>query len=204
MIEMLGKRTIDCVRYVVAQNNEIAGIFVRPYNYVPNQTSINQERFLLERDYFLNSFDPNEMVKRFPEKTNIALDSNIKLRGDVDAFWPMVDMALEKSDINLAKIEKRVGEILSPYTGESFLLETRKSYHLLGSELLETKDEWFNFLATCLISSIVTKTPDDQPNIHEVIVDNRYIGHSMLRGSAGLRLTTCGDKTFEPRVVSVI
>lgn len=56
----------------------------------------------------------------------------------------------------------------------------------------------------CLITSIVTVTPDDVPNQHEVISDYRYIGHSLIRGSTGLRITTRGTKTFEPRVVAVI
>lgn len=204
MVEMIGKTTLECAKHIIGQNNEVAGIFVRQYNYVPNEVSKDEPNPFLEREYFLNTFDPNKMLIGLPEGTNIALDSNIKLRGGKDAFWPMVDMAPSKSDINLEKIEKRVSGLLSPYTGTSYLLETNRSYHLLGNNILRSQKEWYDFLGTCLISSIVTKTPDGQPNIHEVIVDYRYIGHSILRGSSGLRLTTSGSKDFEPKVISVV
>ena len=44
MNEMLGKTTLECARYVVGQNTEIAGIIVRPYFYVPNQASLSEEK----------------------------------------------------------------------------------------------------------------------------------------------------------------
>jgi len=199
----MGKSTLECAKFVVGQNSEIEKIIIRPYIYIPNQVSKGDERIQIERDYFLNSFEPNEILKDRPDGTNISLDSKVKLRNNIDGYWPMVDMAMEKSDENLKRTVSRVEEMLSDYTGSSFLLETKKSYHLMGTNILENEELWMDFLGTCLISSMVTKTPDNQPNIHEHLVDYRYIGHSILRRSSGLRITTAGKKTFEPKVVAI-
>lgn len=65
-------------------------------------------------------------------------------------------------------------------------------------------EEWLDFLGLNLITSIVTQVDENLPRVHEFISDYRYIGHSMLRRSTGLRVTTRGSKTFTPQVVSVI
>jgi len=204
MNEMMGKSTLECARFVVGQNPNIETIIVRPYLYVPNEISKGEEQIRIEREHFLNNFNPKEILVGRTEGTNVALDSNLILREGKEAYWPMVDMAPDKNQENLEKIKTRVKEMLSSYTGRSFLLETRRSYHLLGVNILDNKEEWLNFLGACLISSIVTKTPDNQPNIHEVIVDYRYIGYSILRRSTGLRLTTEGKKIEYPKVVAVV
>jgi len=200
----MGKSTLECAKFVVGQNSSIESVIVRPYFYIPNKISEGEEKIKIEREHFLNSFNPNEILKTQTEGTNIALDSNLILRGGVEAYWPMADMAPGKTNDNLSKIEQRVGEILFSFTGATFLLETNRSYHMLGTNILNDKEKWLDFLGTCLISSIVTKTPDGQPNIHEVIVDYRYIGHSIIRRSTGLRLTTEGKKTVSPKVIAIV
>ena len=203
MNEMLGKTTQECAKFVVGQHREIAGIIVRPYVYIPNQRSIGEEKILITREHFLNSFDANEMLQGRPEGTNITLDSTIKLDDDTNGYWPLLDLAMNKSDDNLRMAIDRTETQMSEFTGRVFLLETNRSYHLMGTKILPNENLWFDFLGKSLVSNIVIKTPDDQPNIHIPYVDYRYIGYSILRRSSGLRLTTSGKKTFEPRVVAI-
>ena len=54
-------------------------------------------------------------------------------------------------------------------------------------------------MGECLLTSIV----HDNYNIEQV-VDNRYIGHSLIRGGNTLRITTKAEKTFEPKVIKFI
>lgn len=203
MNEMLGKTTLECAKFVVGQNTKITGITVRPYVYVPNQGSAGEERIVLEREYFLNSFDPNIMLIGRPEGTNISLDSKIKLLDDIDGYWPMLDLAMDKTEENLQMAIERTEKEMSGFTGKAFLLETKRSYHLMGTNILENEGLWFDFMGKSLTANIVIKTPDGQPNIHIPYVDYRYVGHSIMRRSSGLRITTSGSKTFEPRVVAV-
>jgi hypothetical protein len=203
MNEMLGKTTLECAKFVVGQHSEIAGIIVRPYIYVPNQPSIGEERIVIAREHFLNSFDPNTMLIDRPDGTNISLDSRIKLLDDIDAYWPMLDLAMDKSDDNLRMAVDRTETEMSGFTGRCFLLETKRSYHLMGINILENQGLWFDFLGKSLTANIVIKTPEGQPNIHIPYVDYRYVGHSIMRRSSGLRITTSGSKTFEPKVVAV-
>ena len=203
MNEMLGKNTLECAKFVVGQHSEIAGIIVRPYVYVPNQPSIGEEKIVIEREHFLNSFDPNIMLVDSPEGTNISLDSTIKLENNINGYWPLLDLAIDKTDDGLKMAVERTEEMMSGFTGRAFLLETKRSYHLMGTNILENEGLWFDFMGKSLTANIVIKTPDGQPNIHLPYVDYRYVGHSIVRRSSGLRITTSGKKTFEPKVVVV-
>lgn len=203
MNEMLGKTTLECAKFVVGQHGGIAGIIVRPYVYIPNQPSIGEERIVIEREHFLNSFDPNVMLVDRPEGTNISLDSTIKLENNVNGYWPLLDLAIDKTDDGLKMAIERTEEMMSGFTSRAFLLETKRSYHLMGTNILENEGLWFDFLGKSLTANIVLKTPEGQPNIHLPYVDYRYVGHSIVRRSSGLRITTNGSKTFEPKVVAV-
>lgn len=201
--ELIGLKTIDCARYVVAQNPQIEEIFFRGYNYVPNKPSGEEPRFPVSRDRLLAGFDPEVLLDGLDEGFNIALDSRALLTAGEETNFLMVDLAPGKTPDNQIKIEERFRELIVPHFGGGFLLETNRSYHYFGLGAFNF-NRWLDFLGWCLITSIVTKTPDDQPNIHEVIADYRYIGHSILRRSTGLRVTTRDSKVFEPKSVAVI
>ena len=64
-------------------------------------------------------------------------------------------------------------------------------------------DKWLKFLGASLLTGILTVASGGQYS-YESVVDNRYIGHSLLRGTTGLRIITNGTKTFTPRVVALI
>lgn len=201
--ELIGLSTIECTREVANQNPNIAGFFLRIYNYIPDQTSGNERRVFVPRREFMNNFSPDSLLEEEPKDSNVALDSMVKLNDASLGYLLMADLAPNKSPENQEKIGEQIRKIIVPYFGGGFLLETRRSYHYLGMNVTD-QEGWLDFLGRSLITSIVTKTPDDQPNTHEVIVDYRYVGHSILRRSTGLRITTNGSKTFEPRSVAII
>lgn len=114
----------------------------------------------------------------------------------------MMDLHPLKSPASLEKCARRLKEIVVPEFGGGFILETGRSYHFLRRELL-TPEGFIRFLGACLLTSIVT-VRQNGPNIHETIADYRYIGHSLSRGSTGLRITANGEKNTLPHVVKVI
>lgn len=201
-----GKSTLEVAQRVVDDNASIAAVNLRPYFYVPNQTSSEEERaYEIPRVQFLNydKKDLDNWLSKLCDGYNIALDSSVLLGDGSKGHLIMADLAPQKSDENLEKIRKRFEEIIKPKYGGGYLLETKRSYQFLGDEIVP-QDEWYNLLGDLLISSIVTVTPSDMPNNHEIIADYRYIGHSLKRGTTGLRLTTSGKKTFVPSVVDFV
>lgn len=200
----IGFSTLECAREIVRLNPEISGLQLRAYCYIPNQPSgYSEPIFRLSREEFLKGTRVKELVQRLGLEWNLALDSPVVLQSGETGHFAMVDIAPRKSFESLAKVISRFREIIVPQFGGGFLLETKKSYHFLGTRIL-SQDEWYKFLGFCLITSIVTVTPDDVPNRHEIISDYRYVGYSLIRGSTGLRITTRGTKTFKPRVIAII
>ncbi|MBI4091916.1 MAG: hypothetical protein HY427_01780 [Candidatus Levybacteria bacterium] len=200
----IGLTTLDCAKLVVAQNPHIHTLSFRAYFYIPNtESGDSEEAFRIPKDSFLQGDALNHRAQDLPERWNIAICSPVGLTDGSMRHLELLDLALSKSDENLQRTAQRLRQIIVPRFGGGFILETRKSYHFFGRRLL-TPDQWLDFLGASLLTSIVTVTPDEDPNIHERVADYRYIGYSLLRRYTGLRITTNGDKTFVPRVVDVI
>lgn len=200
---LLGLSTFECAKIVVGENPQIDKLILRGYHYIPNQLSSNEPTFVIGRNEFLNECSPEIHADKLGGDYNIALDSRLLLEDGTERFFLMADLHPSKSLENQEKIKNRFREIIVPDFGGGFLMETKRSYQFLGRHITN-QDRWLDFLGKCLITSIVTVTADDQPNIHEVIVDYRYVGYSILRRSTGLRLTTKDTKTFNPRLVDII
>lgn len=199
-----GLTTLELARKVVRDLPKIRRVYFREYYYEPNKPSGSEERrFSLNREVFLRTGKLELPIQHLQEGWNIAFDSVVEDRRKKLWHLPLVDLALRKSQKNLRKTVRRLQEIIAPRFGAGYILATNRSYQFFGTRLL-SHDEWLQFLAWCLLSSMVTVTPKNQENIHEMIADYRYIGHSLLRGSTGLRITAHGTKTVLPRVVAVV
>lgn len=202
---LLGQSTFDCIRFVVAENPQIAALHLREYNYVPNQPPTADETDKpISRGDFLNGDTVDQVINTLTDPgANLSVSSRITLTSGKPAHLAMMDLAPRKSPEALAKVMTRLTDIVVPQFGGGIIFETNKSYHFLGFEPL-SEENWLNFLGLNLITSIVTYVGEDQPRTHEVIADYRYIGHSLLRRSTGLRITTRGTKTFSPIAVALI
>ena len=200
--EYLGLTTLQCAWIVVAKNPQIEWMGLRRYFYTPGKPT-KDDVIGLNRQTFLDGTVVAELIENCPERWNIAFDSKVEdTNGNVSQL-PMMDLTLRRSPENLDRTKERLKELIVPDFGGGFILETEKSYHFLGKRLL-SHEEWLKFLGFNLLTSIVTVTPNDQENIHELVADYRYIGHSLIRGSTGLRITAGGSKTVLPKVVAVI
>jgi hypothetical protein len=202
----LGLSTLGVAQRIVKNSPKVQVIRLRPYFYIPNKPSgVEEQPYGISREQFLEmeQADLDDRVVQLGEGYNIALDSPVVLRDGSKGHFVMADLAPSKSDENLERIIERFRDIIMPRFGGGFFLGTKKSYHFIGENFV-SQDEWHELLGRLLITSIVTVTPEGIPNLNEVIADYRYIGHSLIRGSTGLRLTTNGTKTVSPSVVGFV
>lgn len=201
----LGLTTLEIGRVVVDKTPQIQRVHLRRYFHVPDRdrTSVEEKVYVVDRQTFLHSEVVGKLMEKLDPGWNISLDSQVEgQKGELLQF-PMMDLALNKSPENLERTKQRLKKIIVPDFGGGFILETEKSYHFFGEKPFN-QEKLNQFLGLCLLTSIVTVTPDGQPNIHEMVADYRYVGHSLIRGSTGLRITTNGTKTFTPRVIATI
>ncbi len=115
----------------------------------------------------------------------LAFFSRVKVGSTEFYSLPLLDMRIPKSPRSLNIITSIANRLL----GTRFaILETHKSYHLIGIALL--KDiEINNFLAHALLYSPIT--------------DHAYIAHQLLEGESSLRLTAHFEDALSPTVVAI-
>lgn len=114
----------------------------------------------------------------------LGLISKVELCDGGSAHIPMMDFVCAPSVQNLASIRRLLDEIRK---GAGFLLESGRSYHYYGAELL-TDEEWRRFIGKCLLMFDY--------------VDDRYIGHQLVDGHCVLRLSAGRLKSRVPAVVA--
>jgi hypothetical protein len=201
----LGLSTLELVQRIIKANPSIAGVYLRPFVYIADRPSTGETSYPFPAAQFLalpqSSLD--SWALREGEGYNIALDSTVDFVNGQKGHLIMMDLAAKKSEEGLTRSKEQFSKIIKPNFGGGFFLETDGSYHYVGEKPVEQSD-WQRALGYFLITSRITRMPDGIPNIHERIVDDRYIGHSLIRGTTGLRLTTLGKKKVIPTVVDYI
>lgn len=113
----------------------------------------------------------------------LGLISKVELCDGGSAHIPMMDFVCGPSAQNLTSITHLLSEMRK---GIGFLLESGRSYHYYGAELL-TDEEWRRFIGKCLLMF--------------GYVDDRYIGHQLVDGHCVLRLSAGRLKCRVPAVV---
>jgi hypothetical protein len=113
----------------------------------------------------------------------LGLVSTVELYDGRSAHIPMMDFVCGPSAQNLTSITHLLKEMRK---GVGFLLESGRSYHYYGAELL-TDEEWRQFIGKCLLMF--------------GYVDDRYIGHQLVDGHCVLRLSAGRLKSRVPAVV---
>lgn len=198
---MLGLSTLELVQRVVEGNNDIQVLNLRPYT----RPAVNEEIFPVQRNIFLNfNLDfISKWARAMGDGYNVALDSNVELADGSEKHFGMIDLSIPVSDSNLETVKLKFREFIVPRFGGGFLLKSGASYHFLADRLL-TKEEWPSFLGTALLTPLITKNAEGINVIERRVVDDLYIGHSLVRGESGLRLTTNSRKPAPPLVVGYV
>lgn len=198
----LGLSTLEVAKGVVRDDSRIQKVNLRWYYYVPNTVPEISKTSYWDRKDFLEEEKLKCEIEKLQPGWNIAFDSKVEDTEGNSLYLPMMDLALSKSPANLQRTIERLKEVIEPKFGGGFILETNTSYHFFGITLID-HDNWLKFLGASLLTSILIVGLDGQRN-YESVVDNRYIGHSLLRDTTALRITTNETKTFAPKVVAVI
>jgi hypothetical protein len=127
-----------------------------------------------------------ERANSLPNNKVLALCSNCRFLDRSVGHIPMMDFRCPPSVKNLDRVTialKQIGQ------KRGAILETGKSYHFYGFDVLDEK-QWTQFLAKCLLLS--------------PLVDTRYIAHRLQIGTCVLRLTSCVQKPKVPVVVRIL
>jgi hypothetical protein len=199
-----GLSTLELAQRIIGNNSKIQQVSLRVYEYIP-QSHINPEyHFRIPKKPFLEIQQKvlDELAENHGKGWNVALSSRVVLEDGREGHLILVDLALSKSKKNLELVKNRFKEMIKPQYGGGFFLETGNSYHYFGENLLDSRDELVEFSGNSLITSIVADKPTKVSIRY--LVDDRHVGHSLIRGSFNLRLTTKGSKKFIPRVVDYI
>lgn len=116
----------------------------------------------------------------------LAFTSRVTLRNRRVAHVPLMDFACERSDRHLDLLRSALPRIVQ---GPGALLDSGRSYHFYGAELL-SPPAWRRFLAQAVLLAPLT--------------DVRYVAHRLMDGECVLRLTSNRLKPVEPRVLAVV
>jgi hypothetical protein len=113
-----------------------------------------------------------KLHSRTAPEDGLVICSKVRLRDGQFRHIPMIDFRCRTGDSNARAIN-----MLLTKTGQQtgILVESGKSYHLYGSNLL-TQEEWITFMALCLLFSPVT--------------DSRYIAHRLADGECRLKIAS--------------
>jgi len=97
---------------------------------------------------------------------------------------PMMDFMCPPSYENQQALSGLLRELNH---GRGFLLESGRSYHYYGLQILDER-QWHVFLGKCLLMS--------------GFVDDRYVGHQLVDGHCVLRLSAGQLKAKIPTVIA--
>lgn len=128
----------------------------------------------------------NQIAGNLPPSKLLGLQSNVALAGGGQAQIPMMDFMCSPSPRNMERLTRLIQSL---QMGKGFLLESGRSYHYYGTQLL-TDAEWRAFLGKCLLMT--------------GCADERYVGHQLVNGYCVLRLSSGRLKHHPPFVVAEI
>lgn len=114
----------------------------------------------------------------------LGVISKVRTNKGHQSHIPMMDFQCPVSAQNLNGLVE-----LLPSTGQrhGFILQSGRSYHYYGKELLNNNQLWVSFLGKCLLM--------------KGFVDERYVGHQLVDGHCVLRMSAGSRKRHVPVVV---
>lgn len=119
-----------------------------------------------------------------PPAKPLAFLSRVKTGSSSSRHIPLLDLHVEKSSHSLGMVRSIAKRLL----GEAnVVLETTRSYHVVGVQLL-TETQAAQFLSKAILFSPIT--------------DHAYIAHQLLEGESALRITGRGNADDIPILVT--
>ena len=126
------------------------------------------------------------LAQQIPTDRMLTFCSKVKLRNGVIRHIPMMDFHCPVSDHSLAVVSKTAAMF---GIGPGFVLQTEKSYHFYGTQLV-SETELVRFLSQALLFS--------------PIVDQAWIAHQLIDMCCALQISSRRPKSRVPKVVGFI
>jgi hypothetical protein len=126
------------------------------------------------------------LLERARPNSLFSLCSQVKLKNGVTKHIPMLDFLCPKSQSALLSV-RRIAACL--HAGAGFILESDRSYHFYGSQLL-SEQELIRFLANALLFA--------------PIVDQSWIAHQLMDNCCALRIGPRKPGGAVPTLVSFV
>lgn len=203
---MVSCNAFDVLAQIVEVNPSIEGLTLVSYMEKLNWRDLTQSQGLAELDALIvgTQQDRGERALRkivrteataarlrcvaeeLPKEQLLGVFSKVSLVDGGTAHIPMMDFSCVPSDRNLELLKSLLKSLGG---GKGFLLESGKSYHYYGTQILD-EEGWRIFLGKCLLMSDHS--------------DSRYIGHQLIDGHCVLRLSAGKLKQMLPKLVTVV
>ena len=126
----------------------------------------------------------DKCASELPSGQLLAASSKVELPQGKWAHIPMMDFICAVTGEHLSILKQLIKETGQ---GSGFILESGRSYHYYGLELL-SEEKWKLFLGKCLLMT--------------GFVDERFVGHQLIDGRCILRLSSGKLNPHLPRVVA--
>lgn len=195
-LPQVGSTNVEFLRAFVMQFNNIERLELRRYRRTPASLREDARCISMTRREFLGE-ELEKTIGKLKPTQNLSVSSRVSVMGMFEMHLPLVDLAIPKSAQAPKIIENEFRHYgISSITSGGTLFETDESYHFIGNKLFTNKEEWVNFMARCLLTRTTDKTSG-------WVADDRFIGHSLLRGYSVLRISANGYEDV-PRLVQVI
>lgn len=195
---LIGASCHEVIREILRLNPEIEAMRFTTYSYV--YLAIEKDKiephFWINREEILEGDELERQIEALPEGSELGIHSHVRMKDGSIKYLSMMNFrSLEPS----LDIQERAKEKMKEIVGmKGPLLRTDRSFHFYGLEPVDF-EEWLNFNARCLLTSIV----EDKGKKITDIVSTRYIGHCLLRRANVLRISN-NFRQVMPTVVDYI
>ena len=171
----------DSVMLRLTRSDQISGTIL---SQAMVHHGISRTQFSVMSDTFARKI--RELSESIPPGQMLAMCSEVQLKKGSTKHIPMIDFRCPVSPHSLQLVSK-IARLLD--IGKGFIVETDRSYHLYGAELL-TGQEWSQFLGRALQFS--------------PIVDRAWIAHQLIDMCCNLRIAPRLHEGKKLRVVAVV
>ena len=200
-MNVLGRTNLEYIRWLVSKETQISEVYFREYQYpaaLPGTPpALRDKLFSLKRREFLKIGDLETRMEELAKNRNIGIESLVR-SGRHKFHIPMMDFSLPKNTNSIRLLKKVFGGLISKRFPKGVFFETDNSYHYVGKNLISVH-EFIEFLHWSLIA-----TYRKGRKLHENIVDVPFVGYSLIKRSACLRITSYPEKDYLPKAVLLI
>ncbi len=197
-----GSSNLDYIRLVV-QQNKVGTLYFARYRKTPQQLVEDSVGFPLRADQMLSNGRLQFEIDMLSSQENIAISSRVIRHDTLRMHIPLMDFAIPNMESSVVQLitDQFAKYKIPELTGGGAIFKTDDSFHFIGGRLLGARKQ-IEFLGRCLLTSVIERRSENLTD-YKKVVDERYVGHSLIRGYTHLRITANGYKDV-PRLIKYL